>query len=103
MGKKKKEHLFRHLGENLRNYRLWTAAAAIFGGLEVILEVFIPLLMSIIVDGGLYREENFMLSWLFPAELVANRDRFVITVGAIMVLTACLSMTCGLLSARFPP
>ncbi len=101
MGKKKKEHLFRHLGENLRNYRLWTAAAAIFGGLEVILEVFIPLLMSIIVDGGLYREENFMLSWLFPAELVANRDRFVITVGAIMVLTACLSMTCGLLSARF--
>ena len=101
MGKKKKEHLFRHLGENLRNYRLWTAAAAIFGGLEVILEVFIPLLMSIIVDGGLYREENFMLSWLFSAELVANRDRFVITVGAIMVLTACLSMTCGLLSARF--
>lgn len=101
MGKKKKEHLFRHLGENLRNYRLWTAAAAIFGGLEVILEVFIPLLMSIIVDGGLYREENFMLSWLFPAELVANRDRFVITVGAIMVFTACLSMTCGLLSARF--
>lgn len=97
----KKEHLFRHLGENLRNYRLWTAAAAIFGGLEVILEVFIPLLMSIIVDGGLYREENFMLSWLFSAELVANRDRFVITVGAIMVLTACLSMTCGLLSARF--
>lgn len=101
LGKKKKEHLFRHLGENLRNYRLWTAAAAIFGGLEVILEVFIPLLMSIIVDGGLYREENFMLSWLFPAELVANRDRFVITVGAIMVLTACLSMACGLLSARF--
>lgn len=97
----KKEHLFRHLGENLRHYRGWTAAAAIFGGLEVILEVFIPMLMSIIVDGGLYREEDFMLSRFFPAELVADRNRFVITVGAIMVLVACLSMACGLLSARF--
>ncbi len=98
---RKKERLFRHLGENLRNYRGWTALAAIFGGFEVIFEVFIPLLMSIIVDGGLYREENFILSGFFPPELIADRDRFVITVGVIMVLVACLSMASGLLSARF--
>ena len=71
-----------------------------FGALEVMLEVFIPMLMSVIVDGGLYREEDFMLRGLFPDTLVAQRDRFVLTVGGIMVIIACLSMACGLLSAR---
>ena len=58
------------------------------------------MLMSVIVDGGLYREEYFMLRGLFPDALVAQRDRFVLTVGGIMVGIACLSMACGLLSAR---
>ena len=84
----------------LRGYRGWMAAAAIFGGLEVVLEVFIPMLMSVIMDGGLYREADFMLRGLFPDALVAQRDRFVLTVGGIMVLIACSSMACGLLSAR---
>ena len=88
------------MGNCLAGYRGWTAAAALFGGLEVVLEVFIPMLMSVIVDGGLYREEDFMLRGLFPDALVAQRDRFVLTVGGIMVLIACLSMVCGLLSAR---
>ena len=59
------------------------------------------MLMSVIVDGGLYREEDFMLRGLFPDALVAQRDRFVLTVGGIMVGIACLSMACGLLSARY--
>ena len=59
------------------------------------------MLMSVIVDGGLYREEDFMLRGLFPDALVAQRNRFVLTVGGIMVIIACLSMICGLLSARF--
>lgn len=88
------------MGKCLVGYRGWTAAAALFGGLEVVLEVFIPMLMSVIVDGGLYREEDFMLRGLFPDALVVQRDRFVLTVGGIMVLIACLSMVCGLLSAR---
>ena len=58
------------------------------------------MLMSVIVDGGLYGEEDFMLRGLFPDALVAQRDRFVLTVGGIMVGIACLSMACGLLSAR---
>ena len=90
----------RHIGRCLRGYRGWTAAAAFFGGFEVILEVFIPMLMSVIVDGGLYREKDFMLRSLFPDALVADRDRFVLTVGAVMTGIACLSMACGLLSAR---
>ena len=97
----KKTGLFRHMGKNLKNYRLWTAGAAFFGCTEVMLEIFIPMLMSVIVDGGLYREEDFMLKGLFSPELIADRDRFVLTVGVIMVGVACLSMACGLLSAYF--
>ena len=59
------------------------------------------MLMAVIVDGGLYREEDFLLKSYFPPQLIADRDRFVLVVGAIMVLVACISMTCGLLSARF--
>ena len=66
----------------------------------MVLEVFIPMLMSVIVDGGLYREEDFMLRAWFPEELIAQRDRFVLTVGSIMIAIACCSMICGLLSAR---
>lgn len=73
----------------------------IFSCAEVMLEALIPMLMSVIVDGGLYREENFMLKWLFSEELIAQRNRFVITVGLIMVCVAILSMMCGLLAARF--
>ena len=98
--KQKQPKSLRHLGKCLSGYRGWTAAAAVFGGLEVVLEVFIPMLMSVIVDGGLYREEDFMLRGLFPDALVVQRDRFVLTVGGIMVCIACLSMACGLLSAR---
>ena len=56
--------------------------------------------MSTIVDGGLYRESTFMLQGLFSPELIANRSRFVLTVGAIMVGVACLSMAMGVLAAR---
>lgn len=58
------------------------------------------MLMSTIVDGGLYRESTFMLQGLFSPELIANRSRFVLTVGAIMVGVACLSMAMGVLAAR---
>lgn len=71
-----------------------------FGITEVVLELLIPMLMSTIVDGGLYRESTFMLQGLFSPELIANRNRFVLTVGAIMVGVACLSMAMGVLAAR---
>ena len=73
----------------------------VFGCLEVMLEVLIPMLMSVIVDGGLYREENFMLREYFSQALIDDRNRFVMTVGLIMVIVAIISMSCGLLAARF--
>ena len=99
--KKNKKSIFRHLGKNFEGYKKYTVLTMIFGCAEVMLEVLIPMLMSVIVDGGLYREEEFMLSWLFPSGLVANRNKFVITVGLIMVSVAIVSMMCGLLAAKF--
>ena len=97
----KKPKLFRHLKRCLGSYKKWTIAAAVFGWTEVILEILIPMLMAAIVDGGLYREEAFQLRFLFSDSLIANRNRFVLVLGGIMILIACLSMLCGLLSARF--
>ena len=82
------------------HYKGWTAAALIFGVSEVVLELLMPMLMSAIVDGGLYRESTFMLQGLFSPELIANHNRFVLMVGALMVGVACLSMAMGVLAAR---
>ena len=104
MFKTEKEHkksIFRHLGKNFEGYKKYTVLTMIFGCAEVMLEVLIPMLMSVIVDGGLYREKDFMLNWIFPAELIANRNKFVLTVGIIMVCVAIVSMMCGLLAAKF--
>lgn len=100
MEHQKKTGALRHVWPNLKGYGGWTAASAIFISLEVLLEVLIPLLMTVIVDGGLYRKEDFLLkNWFSPA-LIADQPRFVLTVGGIMVLTACLSMACGVIAAR---
>ena len=100
MARPKKPGLMRHVGPNLKGYGGWTVASVVFISLEVLLEVLIPLLMAVIVDGGLYRKEDFALRSFFPDSLVADQTRFVLVVGLIMVLTACLSLTCGAISAR---
>ncbi len=93
---KKKSYLLHCLD----GYRGWTFAAALFGGLEVVLEVLLPMLMSVLVDGGLDRQKNYMLHALIPDSLFAQQEKFVLVIGGIMVGVACLSMLCGLLSAR---
>ena len=100
MSKRKKPGIFRHVKPNLKGYGWWTAASMIFISLEVLLEVLIPRLMSVIVDGGLYRKSDYGLQNWFPLSLAENQTRFVLTVGLVMVITACLSMTCGVISAR---
>lgn len=100
MEARKKPGALRHVWPNLKGYGGWTVASGVFVSLEVVLEVLIPMLMAVIVDGGLYRKEEFLLKAWFDPELVANQRRFVLTVGGIMVITACLSMVCGIIAAR---
>lgn len=81
-------------------YLIPTILTPLFIILEVLLEVFIPMLMAALVDGGLYRVDNFLLAEYFPRELIANQKQFVIVVGLIMILAALLSLLFGSLAAR---
>lgn len=91
---------FRSLLPCAKGYRLPSFLTPIFIVLEVTMEVFIPLLMAAIVDGGLYGSPDFTLRKYFSAELIADRTRFVIILGGIMVLAAMLSLAFGKLAAR---
>lgn len=91
---------FRSLLPCAKGYRLPSFLTPIFIILEVTMEVFIPLLMAAIVDGGLYGSPDFTLRKYFSAELIADRTRFVIILGGIMVLAAMLSLAFGMLAAR---
>lgn len=91
---------FRGLLPCAKGYRLPSFLTPIFIVLEVTMEVFIPLLMAAIVDGGLYGSPDFTLRKYFSAELIADKTRFVIILGGIMVLAAMLSLAFGMLAAR---
>lgn len=98
--KENKPRLLRYLGSNLKEYKGRMIFGAVFAALEVVFEIMIPLLMSVIVDGGLYREPDFAFRSLFSDALVADRNRFVLTVGGIMVVITLLSLFCGIMSSR---
>lgn len=97
----KKKPILRNMGGCLKGCVPATILSPVTISLEALLEVFIPLLMATIVDGGLYRAEEFKLKPFFSAALIADRNRFVITVGCIMILAALFSFAFGCLSARF--
>ena len=99
MGKKKP--ILRNMGGCLKGCVPATILSPVTISLEALMEVFIPILMATIVDGGLYRAEEFKLKPFFSAALIADRNRFVITVGCIMILAALFSFAFGCLSARF--
>lgn len=91
---------FRSLLPCAKGYRLPSFLTPIFIVLEVTMEVFIPLLMAAIVDSGLYGSPDFTLRKYFSAGLIADKTRFVIILGGIMVLAAMLSLAFGMLAAR---
>jgi len=69
----------------LKEYKLYTILTPITVIAEVLLEIFIPLLMSKIIDIG-----------------IPNKDfNYVLRTGALMVLMALFSLLFGVLSGRF--
>ncbi len=84
----------------VRGNVLPTLLTPVFIIFEVLLEVFIPLLMASIVDGGLYGEDNFPLKPLFSDTLIADKQRFILVLGLIMICSALLSLTFGILAGR---
>jgi len=96
----KKKTSFRNLLECVKGNWLPTVMTPILIIFEVVLEIFIPLLMATIVDGGLYGEEDFLLRPLFSDALVADKTRFILTLGLIMVCAALMSLLFGILAGR---
>ncbi len=90
----------KHLIPCVKGNVLFSVLSPVFIVLEVLLEVFIPLLMATIVDGGLYGEEEFLLRPLFSTELIANKKKFILVLGLMMICAALLSFTFGTLAAR---
>ena len=87
-----KERGFRAILPCAKGYVFPTLITPVLMIFEVAMEVFIPLLMAAIVDGGLYRKADFQLRSLFSPELIADNTRFILTLGALICGTffACL-------------
>ena len=94
------KHGFHTILPCAKGYILPTLLTPLLMICEVAMEVFIPLLMAAIVDGGLYRKPDFQLRALFSAELIADSTRFILTLGALMIAAALLSLAFGMLGAR---
>jgi len=97
--KAKKPSGIRHLVPCIKGFERPTLLTPVFLIFEVLLEVLIPMLMAAIVDGGLYKKDNFMLKELLPQTLVDDRKMLTIVLGGFMILAALCSLMFGMLAA----
>lgn len=88
-------------------YKLASVLTSVFVVFEVVLEVFIPIIMSQIIDVGLAEglgEYTFVLQLgASDTELftVDSSVKFIVICGAMMVVMALLSLTFGVLSGKY--
>ena len=77
--------MFKKLAKYVKEYKKSAILTPIFVILEVIMEVIIPLLMAKIIDVG-----------------IQNGDvKYILEVGGLLIISAILSLTFGMLSGRF--
>ena len=77
--------MLKKLASYIKEYKKDTILTPIFVVLEVVMEVVIPLLMARIIDVG-----------------IQNGDvRYILEMGALLIVSAILSLTFGMLSGRF--
>ena len=77
--------MLKKLASYIKEYKRDTILTPIFVILEVVMEVIIPLLMAKIIDVG-----------------IQNGDvRYILEMGALLIVSAILSLTFGMLSGRF--
>ena len=97
---KKKGPGIKHLKPCVKGFVTPSVMTPVLIVFEVALEILIPLLMAALVDGGLYRKEEFQLQGVISHLPYANNLQFVLWVGGLMVLASLLSLLCGALAAR---
>ncbi|NLB34200.1 MAG: ABC transporter ATP-binding protein [Tissierellia bacterium] len=77
--------MYRTLAKSIRQYKKPSFLTMIFMALEVSMEIFIPFLMAKVLDKGLL-----------------NKDiQYVLKIGALMFIIACLSMLFGVLGGKY--
>ena len=77
--------MFKKLAKYVKEYKKSAILTPIFVILEVVMEVIIPLLMAKIIDVG-----------------IQNGDvKYIVEVGGLLIVSAILSLTFGMLSGRF--
>ncbi len=74
--------MIKRLSKCIREYKLPSILAPIFIALEVVLEVFIPLIMGKLIDNGIYKEDT----------------SYVLKTGVFLVFLCVLSLVCGVAS-----
>lgn len=99
---------FRKLFSCVGEYKTVSILTSVLVAVEVLFEVFIPLIMAQIVDVGIKGEglSEFVFtislgSFSVPVFTMYDRIAFIVVCGALMVVMALISLLCGALSAKF--
>ena len=77
--------MIRKLLPYINGYKKESIITPIFIALEVVLEIIIPVLMAKIIDNGIQKYDM----------------KYVLIVGTIMIVAACLSLACGVLAGKY--
>ena len=99
--------MFRKLLSYAKGYGLYSFLAPATIVLEVLLEVAIPFLMSVIIDSGingipLSQKDGFVVDMLIKMGFGEKQGiDLVIATGILMIIMACISLTCGASAAFF--
>ena len=99
--------MFKRILSYAKKYRGYAILAPLSIVLEVLLEVTIPFLMSIIIDCGisgapLASKNNFMADILIKLGFEAKEGTdLILSVGGVMLIMACISLACGASAAFF--
>ena len=105
--KRKKRRTLGTLAECIGEFKVPSLCTSFFVVLEVVLEVFIPIIMSQVIDVGL---DETATKFTFRLQLgalgtdvftVYSRTEFILICGALVVTMALLSLCFGALSGRF--
>ncbi|MCQ2603310.1 MAG: ABC transporter ATP-binding protein, partial [Clostridia bacterium] len=92
-----------YVGE-YKGVSIWTSALV---AVEVIFEVFIPLIMAQIINSGMDENATTFTFYLDlgslhqPIFTMDNRIEFIVVCGVMMIVMAILSLLCGALSGKF--
>lgn len=97
---------FKKLLACVGEFKAASIASAVYIALEVVFEVFIPLIMAQIVNVGMAEglsEFTFCFeigNISFPIFTLNNRIWFIVACGALMIAMALFSLFCGVMSGR---